>query len=302
MGWLARQHGLSCDNVVSFEVVTAGGDVLRASEDDNPDLFWGLRGGGGNFGIVTEFEFRLHPVGTQALTVAYDFPIDQAAAALRGWRDLSATAPRAATFEVGISDGIASLGYVWVGDPAEGRALLPGLDRIDTPVAARVLDTTYLELQQRDDTVDGHAYRRYWKGHYFRELSDELIDIIVDGVRTQTPAPNVGLQAYGGAIAEVPDADTAFSQRGAAFELVAAARWTDPVEDEIHIASARAYAATMDAYASGAYVNALNDEGIAGVRRAYPAEKLARLTALKDVYDPHNVFHLNQNIPPSSRP
>lgn len=301
MGWLARQYGLSCDNVVSFEVVTAAGDVLRASETENPDLFWGLRGGGGNFGIVTEFEFQLHSTGTQALTVAYDFPIGQAASAMRGWRDLSATAPRAATFEAAISDGIATLGYVWVGDPAEGRSLLPSLDRIGTAAAKRVLDTTYLELQQRDDSVDGHAYRRYWKGHYFDDLSDELVDLIVDGVRAQTSAPNVGLQAYGGAIAEVPDDATAFGQRSTAFELVAAARWTDPDEDVARIASARAYAATMDAHASGAYVNALNDEGIAGVRRAYPAEKLARLTALKDAYDPHNVFHLNQNIPPSGQ-
>ena len=301
MGWLARQYGLSCDNVVSFVVVTAAGDVLRASEGENADLFWGLRGGGGNFGIVTEFEFTLHPVGTQALTVAYDFPIDQAASAMRGWRDLSATAPRAATFEAAISNGIASLGYVWIGGPAEGRALLPSLDRIGTPTAKRVLDTTYLELQQRDDTVDGHAYRRYWKGHYFEDLSDDLVDLIVDGVRSQTLPPNVGLQAYGGAIAEVPDADTAFSQRNAAFELVAAARWSDSDEDEARMASARAYAATMDSHASGAYVNALNDEGIAGVHRAYPAKKLARLTALKDTYDPENVFHLNQNIPPSRR-
>ena len=212
---------------------------------------------------------------------------------------MSATAPRAATFEAAISNGIASLGYVWVGDPAEGRALLPSLDRIGTPAAQRVLDRTYLELQQRDDDVDGHALRRYWKGHYFRELSDDLIDIIVDGLRTQAMPPNVGLQAYGGAISEVPDADSAFSQRDTAFELVAAARWTDPDEDDTRIASARAYAATMDAHASGVYVNTLNDEGLAGVRRAYSADKLARLTALKDAYDPHNVFHLNQNIPPS---
>lgn len=299
MGWLARQYGLSCDNVVSFEVVTAAGEVLRASELDNQDLFWGLRGGGGNFGIVTEFEFTLHDIGTQALTVAYDFPMEQAASAFRGWRDLSLDVPRAATFEASMSGGITTLGYVWVGDPAEGRSLLPSLDRIGVPAAKRVVDTTYLALQQRDDTVDGHAYRRYWKGHYFDELSDELIDVIVDGVRTRTMAPNVGLQAYGGAIADVPDADTAFGHRSTAFELVAAARWTDPAEDDARIAAARAYAATMDSYASGAYVNALNDEGIAGVRRAYPAEKLARLTALKDAYDPQNVFRLNQNIPPS---
>ncbi|WP_082582180.1 FAD-binding oxidoreductase [Aeromicrobium sp. Root236] len=299
MGWLARQHGLSCDNVVSFELVTAAGEVLRASETENPELFWGLRGGGGNFGIVTEFEFRLHPVGTQALVVEHDFPADESGSALRAWRDLSATAPRPATFTAFVLNGLVTLGYVWVGDPAEGRALLSSFDSIGTPTETRVLDMSYVELQQRDDTVDGHEFRRYWKGHYFTELSDELIDVMLEGSRGPGLVPAASLQAYGGAIADVPDDATAFSQRGTAFEFVTAARWTDPAEDVERIAAARAFAGTLDAYASGAYVNALNDEGLVGVRRAYPAEKLARLIALKDTYDPDNVFRLNQNIPPS---
>ena len=298
MGWLARQYGLTCDNVVSFEVVTAAGDVVRASESDNPNLFWGLRGGGGNFGIVTEFEFTLHQIGTRAMTAEYDFPIDRAADVLRGWRDLSASAPRAATFAASIANGLVTVGYVWVGEPAESRRLLQSLDQLGTPVATRVVDMSYVALQQREDTLRGHTERKYWKGHYFDELSDDLIDVIVEG-RASTMVPNASLQAYGGAIADVPDEDTAFSQRGTAFEFVAAARWTDPDEDEARMAAARAYAGPMEAYASGAYVNALGDEGIAGVHRAYPPQKLARLTALKDVYDPQNVFHLNQNIPPS---
>ncbi len=297
----AQQHGLSCDNVESFEVVTAAGDVLRASERENPDLFWGLRGGGGNFGIVTEFEFRLHPVGTQALVVEHDFTSDHGGSALRAWRELSATAPRAATFTAFVLGGLVTLGYVWVGDPEEGRALLPAFDTIGTPTEKRVTDMSYVELQQRDDTVDGHAFRRYWKGHYFTELPDDLIDAMLEGSAAPGLVPAASLQAYGGAIADVPDDATAFSQRSTAFEFVTAARWTDPAEDTARIAAARAYAATLDAYASGAYVNALNDEGLAGVRRAYPAAKLARLTALKDTYDPDNVFRLNQNIPPSGK-
>jgi FAD/FMN-containing dehydrogenase len=299
MGWLARQYGLSCDNVVSFEVVTAAGEVLRASEQENPELFWGLRGGGGNFGIVTEFEFRLHPVGTQAVVVEYDFPIEEAEPVLRAWRDLSGSAPRAATFTAFIGQGLVTVGYVWVGEPDAGRALLPALDQLGRPAVKRVVDMSYLDLQTRDDTVDGHAFRRYWKGHYFTDLSDDLIGVLLQGAKAGGLTPAASLQAYGGAIADVADDDTAFSQRDTAFEFVTAARWTDPTEDEERIAAARAYAATLDAFASGAYVNSLNDEGIAGVRRAYPAEKLARLTALKDKYDPHNVFHLNQNIPPS---
>ncbi len=172
MGWLARQIGLACDNVASFEVVTADGDVIRASESDHPDLYWALRGGGGNFGVVTEFEFRLHDTGTEALSVEVDFPVDQAVTALRGWRDLSASAPREATFTAGIGGGVATLGYVWVGDPQRGEALVPDVRALGRPSAERVVPMTYVELQSRDDVVDGHAMRRYMKGHYFRELTD----------------------------------------------------------------------------------------------------------------------------------
>jgi FAD/FMN-containing dehydrogenase len=299
MGWLARQVGLACDNVASFEVVTADGDVLRASESDHPDLYWALRGGGGNFGVVTEFEFRLHDTGTESLSVEVDFPVDQAVTVLRGWRDLSATAPREATFTAGIGGGVVSLGYVWVGDPQVGEKLVPAIRALGRPSAERVVPLTYVELQSRDDVVDGHARRRYSKGHYFRELTDEVIDTMVAVTDVGPLAPGVGLQAYGGAIRDVPDDDTAFSHRETAFELGASTGWTDPDEDEVRIGTARSYAATLEPFASGVYVNVLGDEGAAGVRRAYSKEKLSRLTAVKDTYDPENVFHLNQNIQPS---
>ena len=299
MGWLARQVGLACDNVISFEVVTAAGEVLRASKDEHPDLYWALRGGGGNFGVVTEFEFRLHEIGTSALSVEIDFPADQAVTALRGWRDLSDTAPRKATFTAGIGGGVVTLGYVWVGNPDRGQALLPAVRDLGRPSGERVTPMTYLELQSRDDVVDGHALRRYSKGHYFRELTDEVLENIAAVGEVGPFAPRVGLQAYGGAIRDVPDDDTAFSHRRTAFELGASTGWTDRGEDEVRIGTARSYAATLEPFASGVYVNVLGEEGAAGVRRAYSADKLARLTAVKDTYDPHNVFHLNQNIPPS---
>ena len=299
MGWLARQAGLACDNVVSFEVVTAEGDVLRAAADEHPDLYWALRGGGGNFGVVTEFEFRLHDTGTAALSVEIDFPVEQAAGALRGWRDLNAKAPREATFTMGIGGGFVTLGFVWVGDPQRGEALVPDIRALGRPSAERVVPQSYVELQSRDDVVDGHARRRYSKGHYFRELTDEVIDTMVTVADIGPYAPGVGLQAYGGAIADVPEDDTAFSHRDTAFELGASTGWLDPGEDEVRIETARSYAATLEPFACGVYVNVLGDEGAAGVRRAYSPEKLSRLTAVKDTYDPLNVFHLNQNIRPS---
>jgi len=296
MGWLARQYGLACDNVISYRVVTASGRVLRASRAEHPDLYWGLRGGGGNFGVVVEFEFRLHPTGTRALVAEHTFGPEQAVAVLRGWRDLAAGAPRPATFTASVRDGRVTAGFVWTGDPRRGRLLAAELDALGEPLARRVAETSYLDLQSRDDTPQGHAKRRYWKGHYLRALPDAAIGALLTG---GDGGPSVSLQAHGGAIADVPDDATAFGHRDTAFEYVAATSWINPAEDQARMAAARRHAAAIAPFASGAYVNALSDEGAEGLRRAYPGRKLARLVAVKDAYDPDNVFHLNQNIPPS---
>jgi FAD/FMN-containing dehydrogenase len=320
MGWLARRLGLSCDNVATFEVVTADGSTLRASAAENTDLFWGLRGGGGNFGVVTEFEFELHPLAAWALVVDRYFTPEHAGAALRGWRDLLEGAPRQATLTAWVGTAgawtflppelrgrpLAGAGYVWVGDPDQGRELLAPMRGIGPAAAERVQELTYVELQRMDDDVEGHALRRYWKGHYLAELGDEAIAAFLArgvgdaGDRELALLPDASLQAYGGAIADVGDDETAFSQRDTLVEFVAAARWTDPAEDAGRIAVARRYGASLEPFASGVYVNTLTDEGQDGVRRAYRGAKLARLTALKDRYDPENVFHRNQNIRPSS--
>jgi FAD/FMN-containing dehydrogenase len=295
MGWLARQYGLACDNAVSYRMVTADGRLLRASRTEHPDLYWGLRGGGGNFGVVVEFEFALHPAGTRALVAEYTFGAEHAAAALRGWRDLAATAPRQATFTASIRDGRATAGFVWVGDPMRGRKLAAQLDELGEPMARHVAEISYLDLQRRDDTPQGHARRRYSKGHYLRALPHDAINALLAGGAN---SPTVSLQAYGGAIADVPDSASAFSHRDTAFEYVTSTSWTDPAEDQARMAAARERAMAIAPFASGVYVNMLSDEGAEGLRRAYPADKLAQLAAVKNAYDPDNAFHLNQNIPP----
>lgn len=300
MGWLARQYGLSCDNVRSFEVVTADGEIVVASAESHPDLYWALRGGGGNFGVVTDFEFELHDTGTRALTVELDFPRAKARDAFRGWRDLNETAPRQATFKVAVSRDTICIGYVWVGDADEGTRLLPKLRELGPAVAERVEPQSYVELQTRDDTVGAHALRRYWKGHYFRELSDLAIDALLEAAGADGFHANAAIQAYGGAIADVSADATAFSHRDTAFELVTAARWTDPVEDDAQIGAAREFAAALEPYASGAYVNAMSEDNADSVRRAYSDGQLSRLVAVKNAYDPENVFHLNHNIRPSA--
>ncbi|WP_407562435.1 FAD-binding oxidoreductase [Streptomyces sp. 184] len=312
MGWLARRYGLACDNVESYTVVTADGEVVTASRTAHPELFWGLRGGGGNFGVVTEFEFRLHRTGTRTLVAEFDFRAEDAVPVLEGWRDLSAAAPREATFTADVGDGpagggpLATVGFVWVGDPERGRRLLPALRALGRPVATRITTPSYLELQRRDDSTGGHAYRRYSAGHYLRGFPTAAVEAFLlrgaaDLRGGGSGLPGVGLQAHGGAIADVPDGDAAFGHRGTMFEFGAGSRWTDPAEDGARMTAARAAGSAIAPYANGVYVNSLTaHDGQGGVRRAYPAAKLARLAALKGVWDPHNVFRLNQNIRPAA--
>jgi hypothetical protein len=186
------------------------------------------------------------------------------------------------------------VGFVWVGDPAEGAQLVQPFRELGTVVAETIEEMSYLALQERDDSIQGHRYRRYWKGHYFKSLPDDAIRALL-----RNPGVGASLQAYGGAISDVPDEDAAFSQRDTLFEFVTATRWEDAADDSERIATLRAYAATLEPYAGGAYLNTLNGENVS---RAFSPAKLARLIALKTTWDPANVFHLNQNIKPAPRP
>ena len=318
MGWLARQLGMACDNVLAYRVVTADGDELTASADENADLYWGLRGGGGNFGVVTEFTFRLHPMVNRALSVDLFYPADAGQHVLRAFADWAPNVPRQATGTAWAGTAgdwpflpaelrgqpLVNAGYVWVGDPEEGRRLLPEV-RAFGPVLAEVVDeSSYLGLQSGSDEAMGPGMRRYWKGHYLRALPDAAIDAFLargGPVDDNGTVPNGSIQTYGGAIGEVGIGDSAFSHRDATFEFITVAGWEDPAEDAARMAAPRRYAAAMEPFASGVYVNGLSDEGAAGVRHAYYADTLARLTSLKDRYDPDNVFHLNHNIAPSPR-
>ena len=316
MGWLARQFGMACDNVISYRVVTADGSVLTASADDNPDLYWGLRGGGGNFGVVTEFIFRLHPIDNRVLSVDLFFEPDAAAELAHAFRDLTRTVPEEATVSVWTGTAgpwpelpeqrqgtdIAILGYVYVGDLERGRELLPAFQAVGPRIAEDISEMSYVELQSGSDDPMRHQLRRYWKGHYLRELPEEAVAAFIGrgGPAGEGQTRSNGMmQGYGGAISRVGIGDTAFSHRDAKFEFITMAGWEDAADDQDRMDAARSYANAMAPFASGVYVNGLSDEGAAGVRHAYYAETLARLTALKDRYDPDNVFHLNHNITPS---
>jgi FAD/FMN-containing dehydrogenase len=323
MGWLARQFGLSCDNVAAYTIVTADGETLRATGTENPDLYWGLRGGGGNFGVVTEFEFRLHPTTGQALMADMYFdPFDPAAThALRAWRDLLPDAPREAiltsdTMTAGEAPflprtlhgrPVVTVGFVWVGEMTDARRYLETFRaRIGAPAAEQVAELRYVDLQSIGDERHHHGLRRYSAGHYLTELSDAAIDAYLSrGIPLRGPEPDWsllpggGFQSYGGAIADVDDDESAFSHRATLVEFFAGSTWADPAEDRDRMAGARAWAATLEPFSSGTYVNVIADAGDEGVGRAYHSRQLARLADLKRKYDPDNVFHLNQNIKPA---
>jgi FAD/FMN-containing dehydrogenase len=325
MGWLARQAGLACDNVEAYTVVTADGETVRATATENPGLFWGLRGGGGNFGVVTEFEFRLHPTTGDALACDLYFdPFDPAArSALRAWRDLLPDAPRPATLTsdtMTVADPpflpqplhrrpVVTIGFVWVGDMADARAYLETFRRaIPSSAGEQVDEMRYVDLQSSGDERHVHGLRRYSAGHYLTEFSDAAIDAyLARGVPSGGPDPDWalmpggGFQAYGGAIADIGDDESAFSHRNTLIEFFAGSTWADPAEDAVRMAGARTWAATLEPFSSGTYVNVMADAD-ADVSRGYHAEQLARLADLKRKYDPYNVFHLNQNIKPSAEP
>jgi len=314
-GWTSSKYGLACDNLLSVELVLADGSVVRASEDENPELFWGVRGGGGNFGVVTEFEFRLHPLGPIVLAGMMLFEIERAPEVLRGWRDWADAAPDE------ISTGcvlltappepfvptalhgrpVVAIPALYVGDADRGSAAIAPL-RALSPAVDHVGPMPYTAFQSMLDEAAPRGFRSYWRGDYMRELADAALDTFVSGgVDLLTLAPPLSQMVIfrvGQGVAATPDAATAFSHRDARYLFHPITMWTDAHDDERMIAASRAYATEMHEFATGAsYLNFEPDAD--RVRAAYGEEKYRRLVALKDAYDPANVFRLNQNVRPS---
>jgi FAD/FMN-containing dehydrogenase len=319
MGWLGRLFGLSCDNVETYTVVTADGETVRASATEHPDLFWGLRGGGGNFGVVTEFEFRVHPITHDVLSVALMFDAADAMEPLRRWSALLAETPREANMTADVftapdepstpaavrGRSVVEIGFIWVGDMAAAERWLGVVRKVGTPVAEDVERMRYLDIQTRFDAGNVHGIRRYSKDHYLSVVTDAALEAFVSrGVPAGATGvdvsrlPTGGIQQFGGAIADIPDDDSAFSHRDAILEWGGGTRWTDPAEDGWRLAAARAYGVAVEPHGSGSYVNSLSDVGEAATSRAYRPDKLARLREVKRAWDPDNVFHLNQNVAP----
>ena len=313
LGWLMRKYGLACDNLIGADVVTADGQTVRASETDNPELLWGLRGGGGNFGVVTEFEFRLHPV-SQVFGGLVAWPAGAARDVLRFWRDWVRGTPdelcTLAVFgyappEPFVPPDLHGAPIVAIAalhlDP-EGRAEDDVRPLRDLGPAIDVLGPMpYTAIQGMFDATAPRGWRNYWRSGFLDTLTDQAIDTILS-FTGKIPAPLGALHIHqlGGAMSRVPAAATAFGNRDAGFLMNYLGLWLDPADDDANIAWVRASSDAMAPYGTGTrYVNFLADEGEAGVRSAYEAQTFTRLQNLKARYDPANFFHLNQNIKPA---
>ncbi len=314
IGWLMRKHGATVDNLLSAEVVTADGDVVTASADERPDLFWGLRGGGGNFGIVTSFEYRLHAVGPVLAGPIYH-ALEDAPEVLRFYRDFIAGAPDELTTILNLRPApplpllpaamhgrpVVAIAVCYAGDAERGEDVLRPLRRFGRPLVDAVAPRPYAQLQQLFDPVVPHGWHYYWKSWEVPPLGDGTIDTLVEhAARIESPRSYVIVFQLGGALARVGEHETAYGQRDAAHNVNINAVWLpDDPEPERHVQWARdCYDALEPAAAGRAYVNFLGDEGPERVRAAYGEERYARLLALKRAYDPENVFRLNQNIDP----
>jgi FAD/FMN-containing dehydrogenase len=315
IGWLMRRHGLTCDNLAAAGVVTADGRFLRVSERENADLLWGLRGGGGNFGVVTAFQYRLHPLGPQVLAGVILHPAERAPEVLRFYREYVAAAPEDLTTIVNLrrappapylpphlhGRAVVIIAVCYAGSVEDGERILAPLRRFGEPLVDLIKATPYMAHQGMFDASVPHGLRYYWKSGYLGPLSDAIIETLVAHA-WQAPSPTsyTILFHLGGAIRRVDGAATAFEDRSAEHALNINAVWADAPATEQLIAWARSFwEAVYPLSTGGVYVNFLGEEGEDRVRAAYGSDKYLRLAALKRTYDPTNLFRLNQNIPPA---
>lgn len=309
LGWLMRKHGLSCDNVVAANVVTADGNLLAVNESEHADLYWAIRGGGGNFGVVTSFEYRLHDLEpiVGGLTM---YPRKAVKDMLHFFRDYTASAPDSVTTMAGIMIGppgspVEGQNAGWIavchsGPAAEGERLVQPIKEFGPPAADFIGPMDYSALQTMFDAGAQPGSRNYWRSNFMKELSDDAIDaILARADELPPPGTMILLEHLGGAVSRVGEHETAFANRGALYNASILSSWVDADDDEHNIAWTRAFGDELRSFATGgAYVNYMaGDESAENVRAAYEAN-FKRLVAVKRKYDPSNFFSGNQNIVP----
>jgi FAD/FMN-containing dehydrogenase len=314
-GWLSRKLGLTIDSLRSAELVTADGESITVSEQSHPDLFWGIRGGGGNFGVVTSFEFQADDLGPELLCGLIVHPIESGREFLQHHREMASKAPDELSAWVVVrlapplpflpeevhGRPVVVLALVYAGDPEEGKALVAErYEGFGKPYGKHIGVMPYPAWQQGFNALNAPGDRYYWKSHNLAELSDPVIDAVLAAVeRLPSPHAEVLIAHLGGAISRVENDRTAYAHRDAEFVVNVHGHWTDPADDEAGLAWTRGLFEEIAPHATGGtYVNFLSDEGSERVQDAYPPAVWSRLVEVKRRYDPDNLFRLNQNIPP----
>ena len=316
-GWLRRKYGLACDNLLSADIITAAGQFLTASETENSDLFWAIRGGGGNFGIVTSFEYRLHPVGPEVMAGVIFYPFAAAKTVLAGWRDFMASAPDEISSNANLWSipptphfpaelhwqpmcGVAAL---YAGPVEAGQQALQPLRELADPIADASAPLPFTVMQAMfDPFFPKGELNYYWKSLNLSRLDDEAIaTLIAYAQKRPSPMSLIDVWAMGGAVKRIGAQETAFGDRSAPFTLVLNTSWPDPKDSDRNIAWTRTLWSEMRQFSSGnIYLNfpGLGEDNDETVKKAY-GPNYDRLVRLKNKYDPENFFHLNQNIKPS---
>ncbi len=316
IGHLMRRFGLSIDALRSCDVVTADGELVVASEQENAELFWGLRGGGGNFGVVTSFEFQLYPLGPTVLAGMLIWPMDEAPAVLGFVRDFIGDAPD----EVGLMANlrlapplpaipealhgkpIVAVVPTYAGPVEEGERVLAPLRSLGTPAVDALMPKPYVAHQKMFDAALPHGRHYYWKSHKLGPLTNDIIDVVADQAsKITSPLSTVAIFSLGGAVARVDEDSTAFPYRDAAHDINIVGSWLpeQAADAERHVQWVRGLFSALEPHSRGVYVNFTSDDAAERVRVAYTARQWARLTALKSKYDPTNFFRMNANIPPN---
>jgi FAD/FMN-containing dehydrogenase len=313
-GWLSRKYGMTVDNLESAEVVTAAGEVVRASATEHPDLFWALRGGSGNFGVVTRFEFRLHPVGPDVLSGLIVYPISEAKSVLQQYREFFTKAPEDLTVWALLRQApplpflpervhgkeIIALALIYAGDPKQGAPFVETLRKFGTSLGEHVGVQPYVAWQQAFDPLLTPGARNYWKSHNLSTLKDGLFDAVIEyTLKLPSPQCEIFFGAIGGATTRPAPDSAAYAHRDALFVMNVHGRWEDPADDKRCIDWAREFFNASKAFASGGvYVNFLTADEADRVGSAY-GPNYARLAQVKRKYDPNNLFRTNQNIKPA---
>ena len=304
VGWLVRKCGLSCDNLIEAEIITADGNIVKASLQENPDLLWGIRGGGGNFGIVSSITLRLHEVST-VIGGMIIHTRDKSKEAIQFYREFMKTAPEELTLYTALltsPEGIPIVAFIgcYCGDIEKGEAVMKPLHEFGTPVADLIQPIPYLQMQSMLDAGFPKGNRYYWKSGFLKELSDDVIDVIVSHMESNpSPGSATILEMYGGVASHEPEGGSAYPHRQSEFDLVIISNWPDKQEDDKNIHWTRNIWGALQPYLSHkAYVNALGVEGADRVKEAY-GDNYQKLAELKRKYDPDNFFRMNQNISPA---